>query len=312
MMNYKGSREAAVAAIVDLAPEHPEYVFVSADSMAAARATKFAELFPERFIEVGIAEQCGVDVCAGIAAAGYVPFMATYAGFISMRACEQVRTFVAYPNLNAKFIGLNAGLVGGEREGVTHQFYEDIGIFRSIPNMTIVSPCDEKQAYLATQAVAQVQGPCYIRVGSGKESFHLGDDVPPFELGKARVLRQYGNDVVVFCHGLVMGEAISAIEQLEEQGIHGTLVEVHTIAPLDTQAIVDALKECKAAITLEDHNINGGLGSAVSEVIAEYGLAVRLARMGLTTFGESGVPEDLLRAYHLDAASVVDKAKSLI
>ncbi len=312
MMKYKGSREAAVAALVDIADQNPQHVFVSADSMAAARATEYANRYPDRFYEIGISEQGALDVCAGLASAGLTPFVATYAGFITMRACEQVRTFIAYPNLNVKMIGLNAGLIGGEREGVTHQFYEDIAILRAIPNVTIVCPCDADQAYAATRAVAEeTTGPAYIRVGSGKEPLVLPADAPKFELGKIRVLKRYGKDVTIFTHGFIMGEALAAVEKLHAEGVNATLVEVHTLNPVDVDGILAALEGCKKAITLEDHNVNGALGSIVAEIIAEHGVDAKLTRMGLRTFGESGNPADLIKAYGLDSDSVVATAKEM-
>ncbi|MGI5919425.1 MAG: transketolase family protein [Christensenellales bacterium] len=310
-MSYNGSREAFITALTEMVLEDPRIMLVSADSMLAARAVGFSREHANNFVEVGIAEQCAVNVAAGLATTGQIPFLATYAGFITMRACEQVRTFVAYPNLNVKLVGLNAGMLGGEREGVTHQFYEDIGILRSIPNVTIVCPSDQSQVYQAAKAAAKVDGPCYIRSGSGREPVVFTDEVPEFVLGKARILREYGSDVAVFTHGFVLDRAIRAVESLKTMGINATLVEVHTIRPLDEGLITSVLMKCGKAITFEDHNINGGLGSAVAEVIAEHQSA-RLVRIALTTFPESGTPDDLLKKYGIDSPDIIQAAVGLM
>ena len=178
MADFKGTREAFAQAIIDMAETDDKIMFVSPDSLKAMRATKFAELHPEQYVEVGISEQAAVDVASGLAASGLTPFVGTYAGFMTMRACEQMRTFVAYPNLNVKFVGINSGLLGGEREGVTHQFYEDIGILSNIPNFTILTPADGPQTYHAVKAAAEIPGPVYVRAGSGRENDVYEKDVP--------------------------------------------------------------------------------------------------------------------------------------
>ena len=309
-MAYKGTREAFAAALEELCEKDRKHLAVSPDSVKAARLTQLIEKYPECYVEVGIAEQSAVDAAAGLASAGMIPFVATYCGFITMRACEQLRTFVAYPELNVKLVGFNAGMLGGEREGVTHQFYEDIGILRSIPNFTIVCPSDDTQTYLATKAIASVDGPCYMRIGSNREPRVFNDDIPPFELGKIRILRHYGDDVAVFTYGFITDRAIAAVEELKKQGINATLVEVHTIRPLDVDGIAQVLSRCKKAITYEDHNVNGGLGSAVAEIIAEHAQA-KLVRIGLKEFPESGTPDDLLKKYHMDTKDIVEAATML-
>lgn len=309
-MSYKGTREAFAAALMELCEKDKKYQIISADSVKAARVVELVEKYPECYVEVGIAEQCAVDVAAGLATVGKVPFVATYCGFITMRACEQVRTFVAYPGLNVKFVGFNAGMLGGEREGVTHQFYEDIGILRSIPDITIVCPSDDTQTYQATKAIANVNGPCYMRIGNNREPRVFTEDVPEFELGKIRILKDYGNDVAVFTYGFIMDRAIKAAEILKKIGIGVTLVEVHTIRPLDVMGISAVLRKCGKAITYEDHNINGALGSAVSEIIAE-GCPAKLIRIGLNEFPGSGTPDDLMKRYNMDTDDIVKAARAL-
>ena len=182
-MALKSTREAAMLAIQELAREDEKIVIVSPDAVAAARATKFREEFPDRVIEVGIAEQDAVDIAAGLATTGMKPIVVSYAGFLTMRACEMIRTFIAYPGLNVKLIGLNGGMLGGEREGVTHQFYEDVGILRSMPGVKILTPADGQQAYFAAKAMMEVDGPCYLRLGSGREP-EVFPDGTPFTFGK--------------------------------------------------------------------------------------------------------------------------------
>ena len=196
MAEFKGTREAFAQAMIDAAAENDKIMFVSPDSLKAMRATKFAELYPERYVEVGIAEQDAVAAAAGMAAAGLTPIVGTYAGFMTMRACEQMRTFVAYPNLNVKFVGINSGLLGGEREGVTHQFYEDIGILSNIPNFTILTPADAAQTYHAVKVALEIEGPVYVRAGSGREPDVYEKDVP-FTMDGIRVLKEYGNDALL-------------------------------------------------------------------------------------------------------------------
>ena len=311
MTRQGNTRVAFRDALMELAAEDPRYVLVCSDSGLVIKAQPFIEKFPERFFEVGIAEQGAVDVSAGLASCGLVPFFATYSGFITMRACEQIRTFVAYPELNVKMIGANGGMSAGEREGVTHQFFEDIGILRTFPGMTIVVPADADQVAAATKAVAKIEGPAFIRVGSGRDPMVDGD-MPPFELGKIRVLKEYGADVAIFAMGFIMNRALAAAEQLKSEGIHATVVDVHTVKPLDVEGITAILQKTGAAVTVEDHNIIGGLGSAIAEVSAEE-MPVPLSRIGLQdVFPESGMPDPLLDKYHIGIQDIVDAAKKVI
>ena len=311
MTTFKGSREAVVACLMELAEKDPNIVFVSADSVKAARATVFAEKYPDRYFEAGIAEQSAVAIAAGLASCGLKPWVITYGGFITMRACEQVRTFVAYPNLDVKFVGLNGGLIGGEREGVTHQALEDLAIMRNIPGMTVVSPADGSEAYAAAKAVAKVNGPAYIRVGSGKEHDVFPFDID-FELGKIRIVRKYGSDVAIFVHGFVMDRAIKAADQLKAAGINATVAEVATLKPADTEGIVAVLKDCGTAVSVEDHTVIGALGSLIAETAADQ-CPTPLIRIGLQdVFPESGPADDLADAYGLSVADIVKAAEQAI
>jgi transketolase len=305
------TREAFIAGLMEAAQHDPKICLVSADSLKAARAMPFVEKYSERCFEVGICEQNAVAFSAGLASTGLKPFFNTYAGFITMRACEQVRSFVAYPHLNVKLIGLNGGIYGGEREGVTHMVFEEFGILRSIAGMEIVVPADAGQARKATLALAQRDGPAYMRIGSGREPV-IFDEAMPFEFGKARVLRDYGSDAAIFAIGPILKRAILAAEALAKEGIKTTLVEVHTLKPLDLETIAGVLGRTRAAVTLEDHNINGGLGSAVAEVIAERQPA-KLIRLGLRdVFAESGDAELLFDRFGMGTPHVCEAVKRLV
>jgi transketolase len=308
MTRLGNTRAAFIETFTEIVEQDPKAVLVCADSVLVVRGKAFAEKHPERFIDVGIAEQNAVACAAGMAACGLVPFVATYAGFITMRACEQVRTFVAYPGLNVKLVGANGGISAGEREGVTHQFFEDLGIVRTIPGITVVVPADETQVRHATRAIHAAPGPAYMRIGSGRDPFVDCEDVP-FELGKARVLLSHGHDVALFANGFVVNRALQAADALRQQGIRATVVDVHTLKPLDTDSIVSLLRSTGAAVTVEDHNIIGGLGSAIAELSVEE-CPVPIMRIGLRdVYPRSGEPGPLLDYYHMGVTDIVEAAK---
>jgi transketolase len=287
-------------------------VFVSTDSVKVVQAEPFAQTWPDRFFELGIAEQQGVNFCAGLAASGYIPYIATYAGFLTMRACEQIRTFVAYPHLKVRLVGANGGMAGGQREGVTHQFFEDIGILRTIPGITILAPADGTQTKKAVIASAALDGPVYIRIGSGQEQRFFASSVP-FEVGKIKRVLDYGNDVTILSYGPVISRAYAAAKALKEKGVRVTLIEVATLRPLDKEGILEALVRSGKAISVEDHQVNGGLGSAVAELIAEAGCGVTLRRLGLQDkFPESGHTDALLDAYGLSVQDICAAAWLLL
>lgn len=307
-MKMENTRVAFTETLMELAAADPNVCFVSSDSVKVVRADPFVDKYPDRSYEVGIAEQNAVGLAAGLASCGMTPFFATYAGFITMRACEQVRTFVCYPGLNVKLVGANGGIAAGEREGVTHQFFEDVGILRTIPGMTIVVPADASQVRHAIRAVAKTPGPAYIRIGSGRDPVVFENDCP-FELGKVRILREYGKDVALFANGFILNRVLEAADQLKAAGTGATVVEVHTLRPLDVSGITAVLKKTKAAVSVEDHNINGALGSAIAEVIAED-CPCPLTRIALRdVFPQSGHPEPLLDYYHIGVKDIVEAAK---
>jgi len=298
-------------ALLTLAEQRDDIVFVSTDSLKVVRGEPFLEKYPERVIELGIAEQNGIGVASGLASSGLLPYICTYAGFLTMRAGEQIRTFVSYPNLKVRFVGANGGLHGGNREGVSHQFIEDVAAMRGLPNMTVLCPADGDQVYQAMLASADVDGPVYIRIGSGRED-QFFDPGTEFPLGKIRVLADNGSDVAIFGYGFLLARLMEAGERLKAEGIGAKVVEVATIKPLDVKGISALLKETKCAVSVEDHLVTNGLGSAISEVISE-GSPAYLVRLGLQdVYGESGPPEELLDKYGMGVEDIVCAAKKAV
>ena len=311
MSTIDSTREGFRNALLELAKMRDDIVFVSTDSLKVVKGEPFLEAYPDRVVELGISEQNGVGVCSGLASSGLLPYICTYAGFLTMRACEQMRTFVSYPNLRVRFVGANGGLHGGNREGVSHQFIEDVGILRSMPNFTILCPSDGNQVYQAMLASADVDGPVYIRIGSGRED-KVFEDGTPFPIGKIRVIADEGSDVALFCHGFVTNRVLAAAQKLKEAGIGVKVVEVATIKPLDTEGIASILKQTGCAVSIEDHTIINGLGSAIAEVISA-GNPAYLVRLGLQdVYGESGFAEELLDAYGMSVEDIVQAAKKAL
>jgi transketolase len=307
MTSFGNTRIAFIESLMEIAERDPNVVLVCADSVLVIKGKPFAETYPSRFFDFGIAEQNAVACAAGMAASGLTPFVATYAGFLTMRACEQVRTFVAYPGLNVRLVGANGGISAGEREGVTHQFFEDVGIMRAIPGITVVVPADDGQVRQATKAIHNVPGPAYMRIGSGRDPV-VPSDVP-FEFGKIRVLREYGHDVALLANGFVLNRILRAADVLRSEGIHAIVADVHTLKPLDERGIFEILDATGAAVTVEDHNIIGGLGSAISELSAGE-LPAPIVRIGLRdTYPRSGEPDPLLDHYGMSVQDIIVAAK---
>ena len=311
MSNIESTRIGFMQGLDALAEKDDRIMLVCADSLLAMRATEFVEKHPDHYVEVGIAEQNAAATAAGLAIEGLIPFFATYAGFVTMRACEQIRTFIAYPNLNVKLVGVNGGIAAGEREGVTHQFFEDIGIMRTIANMTILVPADADQAKQAAIAAASIPGPVYIRLGSGRDPVVFKKNTP-FVPGTINILQQNGNDIALFGNGILLPRLMEAAEILAKKGIGVTLVEVHTVKPLDVEGVTEVLKNCGAAVTAEDHTIIGGLGSAIMETAAEN-IPVPIVRIGLKDiFPGSGQPQELLDYYDMGVDDIVNAAETTI
>ena len=304
MKNYKGTREAFATAIMELAEKDDRIMFVSPDSCKAMRATDFADVHPSQYIECGIAEQGAVDTAAGLASAGLMPFVGTYAGFITMRACEQVRTFVAYPKLNVKFFGVNAGVFGGEREGATHQFYEDLAILSAIPNITILTPADPEQAYEAVKYAAEIEGPVYIRACSGREVDVFPEDAP-FSKDGITVMKDYGKETLILSNGYILDRAMAAADLLKEEGINVTVADINILYPEDPSKVLEVIKDFDRIVTVEDHNINGGMGSYISRLVVEND-PKPVKRIALTTFGESGLAKDVADKYGFSPENIAN------
>ena len=305
----KATREAYGQALKKLAASNPNVVVLDADLSGSTKTAEFKKVSPERFFNVGIAEQNLIGTAAGLSLAGKIPFASSFAMFAAGRAFEIIRNTVAYPSLNVKIAATHAGLTVGE-DGGSHQAIEDISLMRTIPGMTVVNPADAREAEQAVLKAAEFVGPMYIRLGRMAVE-DVYDDSYVFELGKGVLLRD-GKDVTIIATGLMVQEALKAYDILKVEGIDAKVINIHTIKPMDKDIIINAAKETKAIVTAEEHSIIGGLGSAVLEVLSdEYPVPVK--RVGvMDTFGESGKPADLLKKYKLTADEIVVKTKEVL
>lgn len=303
------TRDAYGKTLVSLGAKNDNVVVLDADLSKSTKTHGFKVEYPERFFNMGIAEANMMGVAAGLAAAGKVPFASTFAVFAAGRAFEIIRNSICYPKLNVKICATHAGITVGE-DGASHQAIEDLAIMRALPNMTVLCPADGISAAKLVEAAAEFNGPVYVRLGrSGIPVLYKEDQT--FEIGKGIELAQ-GNDVTIVATGIMVAEALAAREALAKDGISARVIDIHTIKPMDQDILVKAAKETKAIITAEEHNIVGGLGSAVAEVVAET-VPVKVLRVGVEdTFGESGKPAELLEKYELTAAKIVKKVKEAL
>ena len=302
-------REVYGKTLLEIGRTQEDVVVLDADVSKGTYTKYFAQEFPDRFFNLGIAESNMMGVAAGFASAGYIPFVNSYAVFCVMRACETLRTFVAYPKLNVKIAGGHGGISVGP-DGVTHQATEDIAIVRAIPNMVVLVPADPIEVGQIVRAAMRYDGPVYIRLARPKVPNFLPDDYQ-FKIGKSIALRE-GSDVAIFGTGVMVIECLKAQEKLSQEGISARVINVSSIKPIDEKIIIKASEETGCLVTAEDHNIIGGLGGAVSEVLAEKN-PTALERIGLKdTFGESGSQEDLFREYHLSVEDIVKATKRVI
>lgn len=304
------TREGYGKALVELGKEHEDVVVLDADLAAATKTGMFKKEFPDRFIDCGIAEGNMMGVAAGLAAAGKVPFASSFAMFAAGRAFEQVRNSIGYPHLNVKIGASHAGISVGE-DGATHQCNEDIALMRTIPGMIIINPSDEVEAKEAVKAAYEIDGPVYMRFG--RLAVPVINDRPDykFELGKGVVLRE-GKDVAVIATGLCVNSALEAAEKLAEDGIQAKVINIHTIKPLDEELVVAAAKETGKVVTVEEHSVIGGLGSAVCETLCEK-YPTSVLKIGVKdVFGESGPAVKLLEKYKLDGQGVYEQIKEYV
>lgn len=295
--------------LLKLCAARNDIMVLDADVAASTRTAWVAKEYPEKFQNMGISEQDMVGTAAGLALGGMTPFVSTYGVFLSGRAWDQIRTSVCYNNLNVKFGGAHAGISVGP-DGATHQALEDMAITRVLPNMTVIAPCDAIETEKATIAAADYTGPVYIRFGREEVPVITKDD-DDFEIGKARVLRE-GNDVALIACGAMVCEALEAAEELAKSGVSATVINLHTIKPIDKGAILEAAKRCKAVVSAEEHQINGGMGSAVAEVLA-LNCPVPMEMVGMRdSFGQSGKPQELMEYYGLTAKGIVAAAEKVL
>ena len=305
-MSKIATREAYGKALVKLGKINDDVVVLDADLSKSTKTNDFCKAYPNRFFNMGIAEQNLVVAACGFAAAGKIPFASTFAMFATGRAFEVIRNSACYPKLNVKICATHAGITVGE-DGGSHQSVEDISLMRSIPNMTVLVPADGVEAEKMIFAAAEFNGPMYVRLGRSAVPTLFDEDYN-FEIGKGVVLKE-GNDATIIACGMMVNEAILAADMLKEENINVRVINMSTIKPIDTELIIKAAKETKAIVTAEEHSIIGGLGSAVSEVVSENCPTI-VKKVGINDcFGESGTPAELLEKYGLTAKHIVEKVK---
>ena len=310
MGNKIATREAYGKALVKLSTLNKNVVVLDADLSKSTKTADFKAVSPERFINMGIAEANMMGVAAGLSTCGKIPFASTFAMFAAGRAFEQIRNSICYPNLNVKVCATHAGLTVGE-DGATHQSIEDISLMRSIPNMTVINPADAVETEAAILAVAEYNGPCYVRLGRLPVSVINDTGNYKFEIGKGVTLAQ-GDDITIVATGIMVELALEAKDELAKDGIKARVINIHTIKPIDKDLLIKAAKETGAIVTAEEHSIIGGLGSAVAEVVTEE-CPVPVLKVGIKdTFGESGKPNELVKVYGLTTQAIVDYSKKSI
>lgn len=300
------TRESYGEKISELGEKNNKIVVLDADLAEATKTSVFKKKFPERFFDMGIAEQDMMATAAGFATCGMIPFASTFAVFAAGRAYDQIRNSICYPKLNVKICATHAGISVGE-DGATHQMLEDLGLMRGLPNMTVLSVSDDIQTKWAIEEITKIEGPVYVRLGRLKSPI-IYDENQKFEIGKGVQIGE-GTDATVIATGLMVSEALFAKEELEKEGINIRVVDIHTIKPIDKELIVKCAKETKRIITIEDHSIIGGLGSAVCEVLSdEY--PTKVTRLGMKdTFGKSGKAEKLLEFFGLTKDGIIKEIK---
>lgn len=295
--------------LIELAAKK-DFVVCNADTKACA-LEKFGALYPHREFSIGIAEQNLMGVAAGLASCGHKVFASTFAVFASMRACEQVRQFICHPGLNVTVVGTHVGLQVGS-DGATHAAVEDVAIFRAMPNMTVVQPSDEASARAAARMAVDFEGPLYVRLHRNPAPDIHPPDAYRLRLGKAEVVADDGDAAALFVSGVLLGKALEAAGRLRAEGLGVRVVEIHTIKPLDEETVVKAARETGAVVTVEDHNILGGLGAAVAEALGEK-CPTRMKRIGIRDrFASSGDPELLYAEHRMTVADIVDAVKTLV
>lgn len=300
--NKKATRQSYGEALLDLGKKNEKIVVLDADLSTATKTNMFAKEFPDRFFDMGIAEQNMLSTAAGMSTCGKIPYVSTFAVFAAGRAYDQIRNSICYPNLNVKICATHAGITVGE-DGATHQMIEDISLMRTLPNMTVISTSDDIQTKWAVEQISMIQGPVYLRL-SRLTTPIIYNENQTFEIGKAVQIGE-GIDGTIFATGVTVSEAIKAQEILKQKGINVRVIDMHTIKPIDKEVIIKCANETKKLISIEDHNIIGGLGSAISEVLTDE-FPVKLIRLGIKdTFGKSGKAEELMKYFKITADDLV-------
>jgi transketolase len=302
VQGQKDTRSGFGDGIYEIAKENPNVVALTADLAGSLKLNAFIKAFPERFFQVGIAEANMMGIAAGLTIGGKIPYTTTFANFSTGRVYDQIRQSIAYSGKNVKICASHAGLTLGE-DGATHQILEDIGLMKMLPGMTVIVPCDYNQTKAATKAIASYEGPVYLRFGRPVWPIFTNPD-EPFQLGKAQRFAE-GSDVSIFACGHMVWKAIEAGKILEEQGLSVDLFNIHTIKPLDEEAVIGSLKKTGCAVTVEEHNVIGGLGDSIAQVAGKH-CPVPIEMIGTNdTFGESGKPTELLTKYGLDTPDIL-------
>lgn len=302
-------RDGYGKALMELCEKRKDVMVLDADVAKSTRTVWIRDKYPEHFLDMGISEQDMVGTAAGLALSGMVPFASTYCVFLAGRAWDQIRTTVCYNNLNVKLGGAHAGISVGP-DGATHQALEDVALMRVLPNMTVIVPCDAEETRKATLAMAERQGPCFVRFG--REAVPVvTDESTPFEIGKARLCRE-GSDVTVFANGAMVFEAQNAADALKKEGISVRVYDLHTVKPLDEEAVLKAAEETGCIVTAEEHQVNGGMGSTVAEFLAKH-CPVPMEFVGMQdSFGESGDPQELMDKYGLNQKTIEEKIRKVL
>ena len=297
------TRQSYGETLVELGRKNKDIVVLDADLSTATKTELFAKEFPNRFIDAGISEQDMIGTAAGLATCGKIPYASTFAMFAAGRAYDQIRNSICYPNLNVKICATHAGITVGE-DGATHQMLEDLSLMRTIPNLTVMSTSDDTQTRWAVEEISRIKGPVYLRLARLATPI-IYDNTQKFEIGKAIQIGD-GTDATVFATGVCVAEALKAKEELSKEGIDVRVVDVHTIKPIDSEIIVKCARETKKLISIEDHSVIGGLGSAIAEVLtAKY--PAKLQRMGINDkFGKSAPAKELMKYYNIDAKAIID------
>ncbi len=305
----KDTRSGFGAGLHELGKKNDKVVALCADLTGSLKMDAFAKDFPERFFQVGIAEANMMGIAAGMTIGDKIPFTGTFANFSTGRVYDQIRQSIAYSDKNVKICASHAGLTLGE-DGATHQILEDIGMMKMLPNMTVINPCDYNQTKAATIAIAEHHGPVYLRFGRPTVPVFT-DPNQKFEIGKAVIFNE-GNDVSIFCTGHLVWKAIEAGELLAAAGINADIINIHTIKPLDAKAVLDSVRKTKCVVTAEEHQLNGGLGDSIAQLLAQQ-LPTPIEMVGVNdSFGESGTPDELMVKYGLDAKNIVAAVQKIM